>query len=490
MSEPSNGDVGGLRSRCVRGGMVLAAAAVFERAVRLAVNMILARLLAPDQFGLMALVVAANGFLEILTEVGVRQSIIQNKKGDSSEYLSVAWWFSAGRGIVLSIASFLAAPYLASFYGEPLLTPLLRVAFLTLFLHGVTNPGLYVLEKNLQFGRYVWIMQGSALGGTLLCLGTALWAPNVWALVVGLVAQAALSCAASFLFSPIKIGLRFDRDAWGELVRFSKGMAGLPILTYLFMQADVFTLGKIRDRDTLGLYSMAMTLALAWTMVFNSVARPMVLPVLADAQACLGKVRDRLLRMTRLLVLLGLPCVICQVVFGRAILTVVYGPRYGQVTVAFGLLSCYALLSTLASLIASTYIALGRPDLHRLFTFVRLIVLGATLYPAILWFGASGAAGTRVICMVLAGVVQQYNLSRLIDLPVRRYLAATLEGLVLSAVLVLPALALRAVLGKPFHQLLAAAGLCSLAWGYVLWRKRGSVRKLLPGRGAAIAPEP
>ena len=105
--------------------------------------MILTRFLAPEQFGLMALVLAASQLFEALTEVGVRQAVVQSKRGASDEYLNVAWWFSAGRGLGLYILGWIFAPRVSVFYGEPALAQLLRVAFLTMLLRGVTSPRLY-----------------------------------------------------------------------------------------------------------------------------------------------------------------------------------------------------------------------------------------------------------------------------------------------------------------------------------------------------------
>jgi O-antigen/teichoic acid export membrane protein len=453
----------------------LATGSVFERGMRFVVNMILARLLAPKQFGLMALVLAAIGLFEALTEVGVRQSVIQNKQGDTAEFLNVAWWFSGIRGIVLYFVGVIAAPWVAHFYGEPALVPLLRVAFLTMLFSGLTNPALYVLEKKLRFSYYVWIVQGSALTGTGLCLGMAMWIPSVWALVLGVVAQAFLRFLGSFLFCPFRLSLQFDRQSWGELFRFSRGMVGLPILTYLFMQADILFLGRIIDKELLGLYSMALTLATAPQMLFASIAGPMILPVLSEIQDSHERLRSRLLRMTRLLFLFGLPMTTCLTVFSESILTVIYGGRYAQMSGAFSFLCFYVLLYISGTLIASTYMALGRPDIHRWFTIAMAITIVLILYPAIVWFGPAGAAGARLVCLVLASVVQQINLSRLIKLPVLHYIATLKEGVFLAFVVLFPALLVQSMVNSVIVKVGFAVSLCGMTWLFILWKHKDSI---------------
>ncbi len=347
---------------------MLASGSVVERGARLVRNIVLTRLLAPEQFGLMALVLAASQLFEALTEVGVRQAVVQNKNGATREYLNVAWWFSTGRGLGLYLLGWIVAPWLASFYGEPGLTELLRMAFLAMLFNGLTSPGLFVLEKQLKFGWVVLITQGAGLAGTILSLILAIHYHSVWSLVIGYVAEAVFRCAGSFLVCPIRPRLRFDREAAVELFRFSRGMVGLPILAYLFVQADIFVLGRLCSKDVLGYYSMALTLACMPETLFSSVASPLVLPVLSEMQEQKERLRGNILRMTKVLYLFGLPTMVCLSIFARPILSITYGSGYAQVRWVYAVLCIYCyFLHGRRTFIVSAYIAIGRPELHRSF---------------------------------------------------------------------------------------------------------------------------
>ncbi|MFA5240239.1 MAG: oligosaccharide flippase family protein, partial [Phycisphaerae bacterium] len=144
-----------LKARSARGAISLGIGSILERGLRLVRNMILARLLVPDEFGLMAIVLAAATTFEAFTEVGVKQSVIHNKKGDETEYLNVAWWFQAVRGLALFVVGFIIAPWIGAFYNNPGLLPLLRVSFIAILFNGFMSPRVYVLEKKIQFGKYV-----------------------------------------------------------------------------------------------------------------------------------------------------------------------------------------------------------------------------------------------------------------------------------------------------------------------------------------------
>ncbi len=427
-----------LRTRALKGGAVLGVGSVFERGLRFVVNMILARLLAPDQFGLMALVLAANGMFEVLTEVGIGQSVIQNKKGDTDSFLSAAWIFGSLRGVSLCLIGLLIAPWVASIYQDASLTPLLRVVSLTMLFNGMANPRLYVLQKQMKFGRYVIIMQGAACFCTLLCLILALVMRNVWALVIGYVAEAGIRSLLSYLLCPFHLNRRIDRESWRELFQYSRSIVGLPIITFMFLQMDIFVMGIVSSKELLGMYSMAVTLASIPVMVFSKVASPMLLPALSETQDHMEVLRSRLVKMTRYLVLAGLPLATLQALFAPFILSVVYGPAYSSVSTAYSLLSLYIIIYLLNCLIVAGYWATGRPQIDRWFSLGRVLIALLCIYPALVSFGAAGAAGTRLLSSLIILALEIAFLPYYLRLPVHRYLSSFKPGVYLSVILSVP----------------------------------------------------
>ena len=105
-----------LKERAVRGGAWLGAGTGIEQGLRFLRNIILTRLLAPEAFGLMAIVLALNTAFESFTDVGIKQAIVQNPRGQTREYLNGAWWFSCIRAVVLYGLAFWSAPFLERFY--------------------------------------------------------------------------------------------------------------------------------------------------------------------------------------------------------------------------------------------------------------------------------------------------------------------------------------------------------------------------------------
>ena len=469
----------GLKARCARGGAALALGTIVERGARLVRNMILARLLAPDQFGLMAIVLAASGLFEAITEIGIRQAVIQNPRGDRPEFLNVAWWISAVRGALVCVVGCLAAPYVARFYGDVSLTPLLQVVMLSMFIGGLTNPRLAVLEKQLRFGPCVWITQGSGLAATVISLVAAVYVRSVWALVLGVVAEAFIRTVLSYVAFPFRPRLSIDRDSWRDLVAFARGMAGLSLLTCVVLQADVFVLGRVCSKEQLGMYSLALALANMPLMVFSRVVAPMVLPVLSDVQGDRAKLCQTVLSITRMLFDLGAPLAAFLVVFGRSILSLAYGKSYGAVSDVFGVLCVYVLTYMAANVLVFTYLAIARPELQRRFLFVWACLVAMAMYPAVKYLGPLGAALTLLVTLLAATAVQLARMARIIGLAVVSYLAIVRRGVAVAALAAIPAVGIRMLdMGAESTQLVLGGLVCALAWALCLLREAGKARAM------------
>src|SRR5262245_48958966 len=125
-----------LEIKAARGSMWLAAGGAVEQGLRFLRNILLARMLAPEACGVMAIILAANHAFETITEIGIQTAIIQNPRGQERTYLNGAWWLSMSRAVGLYALACLGAPWLAEFYQNPALLPLLRVAFLSILFKG------------------------------------------------------------------------------------------------------------------------------------------------------------------------------------------------------------------------------------------------------------------------------------------------------------------------------------------------------------------
>lgn len=171
-----------LSERVVFAGFWAFALQIMSRGLSFIRIIILARLLAPDDFGLIGIVLLMMGILESFTQFGFTQALIQ-RKGDIQSYLNTAWTVGIVRGLALGGILFASAPLIASFFDAPAVRAMVQVIAAALILKGLENPGMLYLTKELQFRRLL-VYQ---IAVTIAELGTAIAAAiilqNAWALV-------------------------------------------------------------------------------------------------------------------------------------------------------------------------------------------------------------------------------------------------------------------------------------------------------------------
>jgi len=433
--------------------MALAVGTVFERGLRFVRYVVLARILAPDQFGLMALVMVASSAFEALTEVGIKQSVIQNKRGADPEYLNVAWWFQAVRGLGLFLIAFIAAPWISSFYEKPELLWLLRVAFLAVLFRGLVSPRAHLLEKQYRFGTVVFLIQGSGVLGAVITIVSAFIMRNVWALIIGFVSEFAVMCVLSHVFVPFLPRFRMDRACLGELMDFARGMFGVAILTMIAFEMDVLVLGKVVSGDELGMYYLAMTLVLLPITLFGRVVTPVLLPAFSEKQDDREALRRAILWVTRATAVFILPLVAFMASCSGGILALVYRSEYTAVTVPCAVLCLLIVFRTQAPIFNSAYLAVGQPRLNRRFVVLRAAIIGGLIYPAVVHFGLLGAAVVVILGNGIGLIMQVFWCRRIVELKFLAYARCYLPGLALTLPIVAMNLLRLSGMESPFMTL-------------------------------------
>ena len=147
----------------------------------------------------------------------------QNPRGTEREYVNSAFWLSFLRALGLACLLVITAPWIAKFYGNPELATLLRFTALTLVFDGATSPLVCIAIKNLKFYRLAMISNGGGICGVILTVVLSYYMRNIWALVLGQVAESAFRLTFSYVLYPFLPSLALDRDAIRSLLNFSRG---------------------------------------------------------------------------------------------------------------------------------------------------------------------------------------------------------------------------------------------------------------------------
>ena len=412
----------GFAARLTSGGIWLGIGSSVEYSFRILRNVILVRLIAPDAFGIMAIVLAFYQFFESFTQLGVREAVIQSPKGNDELYLNGVFWLSIFRSLFLFISAYFAVPFIAQFYKDPELVPMMRVAFLSIIFLGAINPWAYALLKNMNYRKWVFLYNGGSLIGIIMAILLGINIANTWALVIGFVAENFVRCLLSYVICHRLPRWKFERESLESLFHFARGMIGLPIFVFLYRKCDVFVLGKVIDSASLGMYSLSYSIVQVPFLVFGTLIPQLLLPQFSKFQNDRGEFNNNVVMFSRYVALFFMPLYSLLLVFSHTILTLLYSETFGVVSPVFKILCLNAIIQSIGTVINTAFFAIGRPQLIRAASILRLLVMLVLIVPASIYYGLIGAAMSGFIAGSIWIVYSIYRLKSIMGLSVYRYL--------------------------------------------------------------------
>lgn len=220
--------------------------------LRLGTNIALTRLLAPEIFGIMLLINALRTGTELLSDIGIGQSVVRSPHGNERRFLDVAWTLQVMRGVLLTVVALFAAYPVAQIYGKPDLAVLIVAVSPVFILTGLQSPALFTAQRQMALSqRAVYDISNTVLG-SLLAISLAFFIPSVWALIIALVVGSANQALLTYLvFDRTLAKFAWDARFVREIIGFGK---------WIFLSTAIFFAATSFDR----LYFVgALTLAMA-----------------------------------------------------------------------------------------------------------------------------------------------------------------------------------------------------------------------------------
>jgi O-antigen/teichoic acid export membrane protein len=336
-AEPSLGEPGEKPDRSLR-RLALKSATwsvfghVANQLMRLGSNVVLARILFPEAFGLMAIVYVFLQGLQMFSDVGIGPSVIQNARGEEEDFLNTAWTVQVLRGGALTVCATILAWPVAAFYKEPTLLQLLPVVGLTAAIHGFESTSLFVQQRKLNLGPVIRVEFYMFLSQVVVMLVWASIWPSVWALVAGGVVGAISKTVLSHLYLPShRHRFHWDPSARDELFRFGRWIFLSTAFTFLASQGDRLLLGHYLGMATLGVYSMAARLTESLNNVQGRLVHSILFPVLSETvRDQPERLRARYYKARLSLDAVFLPASGFAFFAGRVIIGLLYDDRYAE----------------------------------------------------------------------------------------------------------------------------------------------------------------
>jgi O-antigen/teichoic acid export membrane protein len=360
-------------------------------AVSLASTLLVARLLQPADYGLMALASVWIGIVALLAELGLGAAIIQFRDLDDRD-LNACFWLILGLALLGYVALFVSAPTLAAWFNSERLAVVLRVVGLSLPLAAARVVPDALLRKRLELDRLSWAELVSASATIPVVLFLAFRGAGVWALVVAHLVMQLVQLVMCFWLVRWRPGLRVVGQRLGPIVRFSLATLGSRACWSLYTQADRLVLGKLAGESVLGIYSMAKQLATMPAERLSVIANQLAGPTMAEMQDNIPAIRAAFRRVLRLIICFSWPLSIGLMLTARDAIRLVLTDKWLPAVPALQVLCFYTVFLCIGTLFPAVLSARYRADVVFRYTLSQLLIMPVAFAVGAWWLEGLGVA--------------------------------------------------------------------------------------------------
>ena len=474
-----------LKERVLRGSTWTLFGFGFSRALRLGNHLILAWLLTPEIFGLMALVKVFMQGLEMFSDIGIGPSIIQNKRGHNIEFQNTAWTIQVIRGTGLWIVTCILTYPFSWFYAQSdpsswQLLYLLPVAGLTVLIGGFKHPVLFTLRKDLRIGYITLIEIASQLISLSVIIVWAIISPTVWSMVAGNLAAMLFRVVISHtLVSKHRVRFQWDRECLKELVSFGRWIMLSTAFTFLSNNLDKLILGKVLSLRELGLYGIATVLTKMALDITTRLGSSIMFPVYSKFQDNTKRLMSVALRSRDVVLWVGGAVCIALAVASPLFFQSFWDERYHYA----GILAQWLVIHMWSRILLSTMdrIPLSLGNSRSLF--VSNAIQTAGMFAAVLGYSIAGLPGF-IIGMAIGPLSAHVYLTSIIPVDRNKMLLQSARASLVVGIFGFAAVAFTIWIGTTFSRntwissVLTTAFIPCLISAFVVFKKINEPRAL------------
>ena len=419
-----------LKESAVSGLKWTTTAKIGQQVLQFTTLIILARLLLPEDFGLMASAMVVIGFVNVFRDLGLSAALIQ-KQNLSDELFSSVFWLSVTTGLIMMVALIIFSPYIANFYNVNTLVPILQVLSLSFLFSGLSAVQQALLEKELKFKTISKIELFATSLAAVTGITMAILKFGIWSLVLQ---NLVFAFTVSSLFW-IRLSKRpkffFKWREIKSIYNFSANLAGFNILNYFVRNADYILIQKFLGEQQLGYYTLAYRLMLFPLKNITSVMTRVMFPLLSKIQSDNKRFRHIYLKLVNTISLLTFPLMLGLVAVSDNFVIVVFGAKWQPVTTLVLILAPLGLLQSIYTPAGIIYQAKGRTD-----WWFRWGLFTGVLFVTAFWIGLEwGIIGVALAYLIVNVITFYPGLAisfKLIELKVSNFIFSFSKNIIIS----------------------------------------------------------
>jgi O-antigen/teichoic acid export membrane protein len=470
-----------LDARIAKGAVWMVAFKFLDRGIGLLSTLILARMLVPADFGLVAMSMILIAAMQLLVSFSFDVQLIQNPKA-GPEHFNTAWTFNVIFATVCGIALAGLAIPAAHYYNEPRLENILYVLALGFAIQGFSNIGTVKFQREMRFDKEFRFLLSKRLATLVVTIPLAITLRNYWALVLGTLAGTILSVIQSYVVSTYRP--RLSLAARAEMFNASKWLVVNNVIQFVNNRSAQFIIAHYTTPAALGVHAIATEIATMPTTELVAPINRAAFPGYSKAAHDLDLLRDSFLKVISSIALFSIPAGVGIFAVADVLVPAALGWQWLAAIPLIQILAVHGVIKAVQTNITYIYLALNRPRLITLVWSAQAVVMVALLIPAVQHYGVIGAAYAYLTTAIVMIPVNQSMVARCLGLGWTSFCRQLVRPLLAALVMAGAVLAVKSQLvlqhGATFEYVLALL-LCvavgALTYGatlYLLWRLANS----------------
>lgn len=385
--------------------------------LNLLITFILARLVSPEEFGIIGMITVFTGFAIRFVDFGFSTALIHKKEIDKKD-INTVFTLNTGIGIILSILFFIIAPVIATFYDKPILTILTKsfsIIFLVTALSGVNRA---LLMKRMDFKLNTIISVTSLIFSSAIAIVMAYLGYGVWSILFKILSQEIINTVLYFLLFPVNQKFEFSKESFNSMFVMGRNVAGESTINYWSRNADNLLIGRMIGSEALGLYSKAYSIMLLPLNNISRVISKVMFPSFSLIQEDIKQIKNLYLKTTKLIAFITFPMMAGLAMLSEPFVLATFGKDWIEMAPLITILSILGAFQSILSLNGVIYNSLGKSHLAFRLTVVFSIINIIGFYVGIKLYGLLGLAITYTAIGIIGTIPNFYFAGRLINISV------------------------------------------------------------------------
>lgn len=401
--------------------------------VSFVVSIVLARLLEPSVYGTVALVTVFTTILQVFIDSGLGTALIQKKNADDLDYSSV-FYFNFVVCIILYLGMFIAAPYIAKFYGNMSLIPVIRVISLTLIISGVKNIQQAYVSSNMLFKRFFFSTIGGTIVSAFVGIFMAYIGMGVWALVAQQLSNAMIDTTILWITVKWRPKAVFSWERLKSLLAYGWKLLVAVLLDTVYNNLRNLVIGKMYSSADLAFYNQGDKFPKIIVTNINTSIDSVLLPTMSSEQDNKARVKEMTRRAIKTSTYIMAPLMMGLAFCAKTVVELVLTQKWLPCVPFLQIFCITYMFYPVHTANLNAIKAMGRSDIFLKLEIIKKIV-GMSLLLSTMWFGVMAMAYSLLVSCVLSQIINSWPNKRLLEYGYLEQLRDLIPGVILAVIM-------------------------------------------------------